>query len=248
MPVPDWYTAKQAPQGEVIKPGTKAAPAANTTSLGAQLADVTLFKLFVTVGLGLLVGVVISAWSAKRVDTANLMHDDSDINFHDDDQHIALPEEIQRKFDWFPDAGAHSDVQVSSMISHMMLKRKGLQNVEVSRRAEADIIDQDGNMVYYKGEAMVDDDGKILSDLQPIIDEAFGDALFEASGVPDDKTLRKCWDTTQIPYNPGTRTATSSRVRTRATARWPTSSRTTGRSRITRSSVPAAHTSWTPRR
>ena len=203
VPVPDWYTAKKAQQGDTGKSGAKAATAANTTSLGAQLADVTFFKLFLTVGLGLLVGVVISAWSAKRVDTANLMHDDSDINFHDDDQHIALPEEIQRKFDWFPDAGAHSEVQVSSMISHMMLKRKGLQNVEVSRRAEADIIDQDGNIVYYKGEAMVDDDGKILSDLQPIIDEAFGDALFEASGVPADKALRKCWDTTQIPYNPG---------------------------------------------
>ncbi|WP_394941132.1 type IV secretory system conjugative DNA transfer family protein [Psychromicrobium sp. YIM B11713] len=203
VPVPDWYKAKQTSQSQTGKSGSKVASAANITSFGAQLADVTFFKLFLTAGLGLLIGVVISAWSAKRVDTANLMHDDSDINFHDDDQHIALPEEIQRKFDWFPDSGAHSDVQVSSMISHMMLKRKGLQNVEVSRRAEADIVDRDGNILYYKGEVMVDDDGKILSNLKPIIDEAFGDALFEASGIPDDKTLRKCWDTTQIPYNLG---------------------------------------------
>src|SRR5699024_12328996 len=41
----------------------------------------------------------------------------------------------------------------------------------------------------------------------PIIDEEFGNDLFKASGVPDEKgadgnPLRKCFDASTIPYNP----------------------------------------------
>ncbi|GAA3138781.1 type IV secretory pathway TraG/TraD family ATPase VirD4 [Kribbella aluminosa] len=195
VPVPQWYTAKQH---DAKKQGTEPA---KTTNLGAQLADVSGLKLFVSLGTGLVLGVVLAAWVSKRVDAANLMRDTSDINQYENDQHIAVPEEIQRKFDWFPDAGAHSGVQVSSMISHMMLQKKGLKMIAVSRRAAADVVDEDGHLVYYAGEAIDDDNGEPVVDSLPIIDEQFGDDLFDTSGLPADKCLRKKYATTVIPYN-----------------------------------------------
>ena len=96
------------------------------------------------------------------------------------------------------------------MISHVMLSNKGLSKIEMPRRAEKDIKDSDGDIVYYKGEILLDDDGKPIVDIVPKIDEAFGEALFDASGLPKDskrtpkdQRLRKRYDTTKIPYNPG---------------------------------------------
>ncbi|MFB7917074.1 type IV secretory system conjugative DNA transfer family protein [Streptomyces sp. NPDC056061] len=202
VPVPGWWTegggtdvAGTADDGDGQNAG------GGTTSVGEQLASVSPFKLFVTLGSGLLVVIIISTWFSRRVAAANLMNTTSDINQHHGDQHIALPEEIQRKFDWFPDAGAHSDVQVSSMISHMMLRRKGLGTFEVSQRAEKEIVDKEGNPLYYAGEAMDDDAGDPITKTLPVIDEAFGDALFEVSGLPDEPGMRKTYDTTLIPYN-----------------------------------------------
>ena len=74
----------------------------------------------------------------------NLMNDTADINQYQDDQHIALPEEVQLRYDWFPDVGAHSSVQVSSMISHMALKNKGIKPIMVPERADADSFYEDG--------------------------------------------------------------------------------------------------------
>ncbi|WP_406004649.1 type IV secretory system conjugative DNA transfer family protein [Streptomyces sp. NBC_00987] len=199
VPVPDWYTAAQD-----RKPGTgETAAPKSTTTVGEQMADVSGFKLFVTLGSGLLVMLTIGTWFSRKVAAANLMNATSDINQYQNDQHIALPEEIQRNFDWFPDAGAHSDVQVSSVMSHMMLRKKGLGTAEVSQRAEKDVIDKGGKVVYYAGEVMDDDEGNPLTRTLPIIDEDFGDDLFESSGLPRDKTMRKKYDTTLIPYNPG---------------------------------------------
>ncbi len=106
-----------------------------------------------------------------------------------------------RKFDWFPDAGAHSDVQLSSMISHVMLTAKGLKKVPLSVRADRDILDEDGDIEYLKGQIIRDEDENALTQMQPIIDEDFGDQLFDASGMPKDRRIRKKYDTTTIPYN-----------------------------------------------
>ena len=141
-----------------------------------------------------------------NLDAQNALSDTSDINQYQNDQHIALPEEIQAKFDWFPDVGATSDVQFSSMISHMAISNKGLKTVQVAKRAENDILDEDGEIVTYKGEVLTDDDGNVLFEEKPLIDTDFMDALYEASGLPKGKRqsemLRKYYNTTQIPYNP----------------------------------------------
>ncbi|AXE23941.1 ATPase [Streptomyces globosus] len=199
VPVPVWYTA--AKDGN-LGAGRPAEPEKSATTVGEQLADVSGFKLFITLGSGLMVALVIGTWFSRRVAAANLMNTTSDINQYQNDQHIALPEEIQQNYDWFPDAGAHSSVQVSSMLSHMMLRQKGLGTVEVAQRAKEDVTDEEGNLVYYAGEAMDDDEGSPLTQTLPIIDEVFGDELFEASGLPADKTLRQKYDATRIPYNP----------------------------------------------
>ncbi|MGI8306955.1 type IV secretory system conjugative DNA transfer family protein [Saccharopolyspora hattusasensis] len=202
VPVPDWWTETPAREKSGADEGDTKGSGEGATSVGEQLASVSAFKLFVTLGSGLLVMLVIGTWFSRRIAAANLMSDTSDINQYQNDQHIALPQEVQQNYDWFPDVGAHSNVQVSSMLSHMMLRKKGLGTVEVSQRAEKDVIDEDGNLIYYAGEMMDDDAGNPISKTRPIIDEEFGDELFEASGLPRDKDLRQKYDTTLIPYNP----------------------------------------------
>ncbi|MFE5863566.1 type IV secretory system conjugative DNA transfer family protein [Streptomyces virginiae] len=199
VPVPSWYTAAKDGKPSAERP---AEPKKSATTVGEQLADVSGFKLFITLGSGLMVALIIGTWFSRKVAAANLMNTTSDINQYQNDQHIALPEEIQENYDWFPDAGAHSSVQVSSMLSHMMLRKKGLGTVKVAQRAKKDVIDEEGKLVYYAGEVTDDDEGNPLMQSLPIIDEDFGDALFEASGLPTDKELRQKYDTTLIPYNP----------------------------------------------
>lgn len=157
----------------------------------------------VALSLGVGVAVFAGAYTVlmRNLDAQNLMNDTVDINQYQGDQHIALPEEIVRKFDWFPDVGAHSDVQVSSMISHVMLSNKGLKKIKVSRRAKEDVA-VDGEIEYLRGEVLYGDDDEPIMDTKPMIDEQFGEDLFDASGLPKDKKLRRRFDATKIPYNP----------------------------------------------
>ncbi|MFK0244576.1 type IV secretory system conjugative DNA transfer family protein [Amycolatopsis azurea] len=198
VPVPGWW-AKHKSSGDERGPGNTDRP---TTSAGEQIASISMVKLFVSIGSGALVLISVGTWLWRRVAAANLMTTTEDINQYQNDQHIALPEQVQRNYDWFPDAGAHSGVRVSSMISHMMLRNKGLGTFTLCRRAEADILDEDGDTVYYAGEVIEDEAGNPITTTLPVIDEAFGDDLFETSGLPQDKNLRQKYDATRIPYNP----------------------------------------------
>lgn len=126
----------------------------------------------------------------------------ANINTYKNDQHIALPEELQVKFDWFPDVGATSDVQFSSMISHVALSNKGLKQVKVARRAKEDILDEDGEVILYKGEVLRDENDNILYDTMDLLDTRFMTALFNASGLPQDKECRKFYTAGLIKYNP----------------------------------------------
>lgn len=136
-----------------------------------------------------------------------------DLNQYKNDQHIALPEELMAKFDWFPDAGAHCGVKVSSMISHVMLENKGIEKIRMPRRAQKDILDPDGSVAYLKGEILRDDEGAPIVDVVPMFDEAFGEALFDTSGAVDSqragplarkpRPLRRRFDPSAIAYNPG---------------------------------------------
>lgn len=196
---PAWWVEQRTADSGESGPQLNAAPAGGFIE---QLLTFDLLKMGLTVITGLGVFAAVQALLMRNLAAQNLMNDTRDINQHSGDQHIALPEENMRRFDWFPDAGAHSGVQVSSMISHVMLTNKGLKKVEMSVRAEADVLDEDGDIEYLKGEILRDDDDNAITRTVPLIDEAFGDDLFEASGVPEGKQFRKTFDVTKVPYNP----------------------------------------------
>ena len=200
VPIPDWYKVKYP---DATNPVEKVeAEKTDGPKLGDAMAP-NWWKILASLVVGGLIFIGLYTIMMRNLDAQNLMADTSDINQYPNDQHIALPEEVQRNYDWFPDVGAHSDVQPSSMISHMALSNKGLKSVKVAKRAKKDILDEDGNVLYYKGEMLRDDNDDPIFETKPIIDEKFMDALFEASGALDDKKVRMYYDTTKIPYNRG---------------------------------------------
>lgn len=195
------YALWQAVQDKIASGEIVVPQAPQERSFGEYMADFKASKFFGSLLISGGLFAIMYQFLKKNLDAQNLLNDTSDINQYENDQHIALPEEVQRKFDWFPDVGAHSPVQVSSMISHMMLNNKGLNPVLLAERAKKDMYDEDGDIEYYKGEILLDDEGNEKTKKVPMIDMDFGEALFEASGNPKD--IRKFYDTTKIPYNPG---------------------------------------------
>ena len=67
-------------------------------------------------------------------------------------------------------------------------------------RHKADVIDEEtGEVIAYKGEPVRNEDGSIQQTKVDLIDEKFGDALFEASGQPED--VRGFFDISSTNYN-----------------------------------------------
>lgn len=155
----------------------------------------TIPKTFATIVVSVAFFIFFDTMLQRKRATANLTTDHTDINQNFHDQHIALPEELQLKFDYAPDAGMHFSCSVSSMIAHMAITNDGLKKIPyVVRHAEKD----DDSEFYAILEGDLEDLDIRLVDP---IDEDFTAALFEASGMPEGK--RKAYDTTKIPYNPG---------------------------------------------
>lgn len=128
----------------------------------------------------------------------NSMADGTDINTYENDQHIMLREEMLRTFDYFPDTGAESSVQVTSMLSHVMLDKKGLKKVDFTKRHGKK--NKEG---VPAGTPVTDEDGNVVMEHVPIIDSDFGQELFTASGIPvSEKGIRTPVDVRNIEYNP----------------------------------------------
>ncbi|MCI4659595.1 type IV secretory system conjugative DNA transfer family protein [Cryobacterium zhongshanensis] len=200
---PAWWTDKTA-AAQTDAPAADGGGTASVAPAGGFVGELLTFgwwKLLISLLAGLGTFSLLYSVLMRNLDAQNLMNDTSDINQYTGDQHIALPDEVMRKFDWFPDVGAHSDVQFSSMISHVMLTNKGLKKIQTAVRADKDVLDEDGDVDYLKGEILRDENEDAIMQPMPMIDEAFGSALFDASGIPASKTLRKTYDTTLIPYN-----------------------------------------------
>ena len=140
----------------------------------------------------------------RNLEAQNALNDKSDINEYEDDQYIATPDEVMGKYAFFPDAGAHADIQVSSMISHVMLENKGIKKIEIADRAKDDIKDEDGDVVYRKGEALEDEDGEIMTSIVSLFDDDFATKIFNTSFVPDE--FKQKFDVRKMPYNPGGKT------------------------------------------
>lgn len=208
VPEPEWYAMSKAQYESALEdPATQAkveeleAQDSVWYWLAPNMSNISNFIVaFLT---GLAVFGLMYPFMQRNLAAQNLMNDPTDINQYQNDQHVALPEEVMRKFDWFPDAGAHSSVQVSSMISHVALANKGIKKVQMAKRADKDILDEDGDIAYLKGEVLYDADENPILDTVPMFDKKFMESLFDASGLPKETKMRKYYDTTKIPYNPG---------------------------------------------
>lgn len=210
VPVPDWWAQANRPVGTYVD--HLGHP--NVYVIGISLIGMAVF------------GGILYGWLMRNIDAQNLERDVSDINQWHNDQHIALPEEVVRSYDWFPDVGAHSAVAPSSIVSHVMLENKGLKHVKLRQFADKDVYEEvpakeptdmermlgmqgtpaHKELVVMKGEALSDANGNPVMRDVPMIDEKFGEDLWTASGIPEDRkyaSLRRRFDATKIPYNPG---------------------------------------------
>lgn len=188
--------------GGSVASGSLSAFGGNYDFMSDVVFNFDIFKLFIALLTTGVIGSVVGFRLLRILRSQNAMSDTTDINQHMDDQHVALPEEIQRQFDWFPDVGAHSSVQVSSLISHMMLSNKGIKRVPLTQFHQKDEVDEENNE-WLKGEPVEDGEGRLIQKSKPMFDKDFAKALYDASGAtPED---HKFYDTTKIPYNPGSK-------------------------------------------
>lgn len=199
VPRPDWYNDaytkyKQAYNNYMNDP--------NRTSF---VKNITVIGFLISLTISSIVAGLMYVKLMKTLKAQNIMSETEDINQYEDDQHIALPEEViaNATYDFFPDAGAHAPLNTSTLISHLALSNKGINKVKVAKKAKEDIFDEDGDIIYYKGEVLKDDDGNILYDKKPMFDENFAHSIFDASNLPKDKSLRKFFNTSKINYNKG---------------------------------------------
>lgn len=137
----------------------------------------------------------------KRYETNNQDLDASDINTYEGDSEIQQPEDLPQKYDIAPDAGAHYDVEVTAVLSHMDFSNQGLKKVKVTQRYDKT---ENGHL---KGEAKYDENGELITKTEPMMDPKFQQALFDASSVPDvkagdGKSVREIYDPRKINYNP----------------------------------------------
>lgn len=164
------------------------------------LYPVSMMQVIASLMAGLITFLIMLPIMKRNLAAQNMLADTDDINQYTNDQHVALPEEVQLKYDWFPDVGAHSSVQPNSMISHAFLKNKGIDKIQIAKRFKKDVVDGNGEIVYYAGEIIRDENGDALTEEAPMFDSEFGDALYDASDA--DKEYRFYYDTRNIAYNP----------------------------------------------
>lgn len=159
--------------------------------------------VFMSIVVGLGFFMFLYEYMKRNLQAQNMLADMSDLNQYKNDQHIALPQEVMEKFDYFPDVGAHCSVSPSSMISHIMLQNKGINCVDMPVRCKKDVIDSDTHdVVYHKGEIICNEDGDAEEyENVPMFDEIFAAELYKASGMPKD--VRKSFDVRNVLYNPG---------------------------------------------
>lgn len=174
-----------------------------THGMGYYLLMPTFTKVMLSLAAGFGVFASVYAVAKRNLKAQNATVDNRDINQYRDDSHIALPEEVMQHFEPFPDAGAHSSVEPSSLISHTAISNKGLKKVLVTERFEKDTYDSKTHeLIGYKGAPKFDANGKRIQRAMPMIDTNFMEDLFTASGDPKDKSIRKYYDMTKVKFTP----------------------------------------------
>lgn len=147
-----------------------------------------------TLSWGSILGVGLFAHTALSLNwkAQNMNNDHTDINTSTNDSYVQQPLELPANYDVFPDAGAHSSVSPTAVLSHMMLDNKGVKKITVPK-----LID---------GEPVYDDEGHMVMETKDVFDKKFGEDLFTASFIPTKENggapLRKFFDPRSILYNP----------------------------------------------
>ena len=202
---PEWhvYMVDEALTAQGLDRSDLPSPADDSFVGWIFFSHVSIWRILVTLMAAFGVGASVRTVAMRKLESENVMYDHSDINQYSGDQHIALTQEVVGKYQIFPDVGATSPVLVSSMLSHVMLSNNKVKKVKVSRFADADIIDEDGNVVAYKGALLRDDDGNVKYDTKPMFDAEFAHFLWDNSDLPNDKKLRLFVDPSKVPSNPG---------------------------------------------
>lgn len=152
-----------------------------------------------------IVGVYLYVSQMKEADdkTKNASH----LNTYTNDGRLIQPEELINKFDLFPDAGAHSSVEATAILSHMMLDNSGVGTKEFPQRYEKTVYDEpDENgyraILHYAGEEKLDENGDTLMKKVPVFDGKFSHKLFDSSLTPIDPEKRIIYSPNKLLYNP----------------------------------------------
>lgn len=159
------------------------------------------WKILFALVAGVIIYFAIFLPANRLVKTQNMKYQDNNLGVHADDQHIMTPEEIIAYYQPFPDAGAHCHVRANGLVSHIMIEPTGLKHVDQTLFQDKDVLDEQGRIIAYKGEPIKDAQGHIRKKHVPIIDRAYSDKLWDASGLPRKASLRRRFDATRIPYS-----------------------------------------------
>lgn len=190
VPIPDWYIDYKNKIDNLDK---------NMLTISDFVKTPNKTNIFGTIFVSGSFFLLFSLFLMKNLDAQNLMNDTSDINQYPNDQHIAFPEEVQDKFDWFPDVGCTSSVSVTALISHVALSNNGIKKVSVPVRYQKTTYDENGDIINYAGEIKYDTNGNIIYQKTALFDKTFGKSLFKDSDVP--RHLRKWYLPKSIRYN-----------------------------------------------
>lgn len=178
---------------------------------------------FGTLFFSIIVTVIFYSRMEKNYKLQNIESDTSELNKHEGDGRLLQPEELTVKFDIFPDTGAHSSVDMSAVLSHMIITNNGLKKVEVADRNDDGKLQfvlkktgittvknkknyirlEDGTILWNPYDLDPYDDNvydELLTKKMPIIDTELGQESLKAVSVKE--KYRKPYDPRKLLYNP----------------------------------------------
>lgn len=163
-------------------------------------------------GMNILLAILLTAfayyWLWRNWKVQNLLNDTSDLNQYHDNARLTQPEEMIRDYDVVPDSGAHSkNVDVSSILGHMMIDNQGVNPVKIPKRYEKDVKDPKTGEIIHAAKSLIKDaNGNIQYETVPMFDKKFANTLFDSAMLPSIKTptgkrVRQWYNPKKLDYN-----------------------------------------------
>lgn len=170
-----------------------------------------IFRSVMALALSFLVYKVLQIFMRKYWDSQHMDETVDLLKQYPDDSRLVQPEELPEKYDLFPDMGAHSrNIKVTAILGHIHFNNHGLNPLEITLRADGQTdLDEDGQVIN-KNVAFYDDDGEVMTINAPMMDEDFGEKLWDSSSIPRPvgknasyirNVLRKKYSPNELIYN-----------------------------------------------